>query len=260
MADAGDGELGNALEETVRVPPMTRGEKFAFWAMPFCLALMAVPLLAADAYGLIIVAVAFWPNSHWYLQHPDRLKMVLEDVLGINAYAFVLVGALLVYPAFFFRKMLRRKKETGSVLPQGEELAARRRKWKNPSWRMKAWPPGFFALIASGWTYKCITAPHRLPLAVWSFPALAWVIVILVAIDCFFPRTGRLWTGICDSVAFGSLAAIYLIGAPHALRRQAAFWIFPILTGGFAIVLAFWVIRDWKRRRASALGVSAGIS
>ena len=252
MADLQDGDAESALGEVERVPPMTLEEKFALLTTPVCLAAGGLAVIAVNAFVLAKVLAAFLPNFRWYAHHLDHLKMVVVAVLAVVAPAVVISGGLLVYPALVFRKMLRRKKETGSLLPQGEELAARRRKWKHPSWRLKVWPPSFFALIAGGWTYELSTAPHRLPLAAWSFPALAWVIVILVAIDCFFPRPDRLWTGICDSVAFGSLAAVYLIGAPHGLRRNAEYWIFPVLTGSIAILCAFWVIRDWRRGRAGA--------
>jgi hypothetical protein len=259
MAEPGDGGTENALDEVERVSPMTSGERFLFWCMPSSLALCGASLLAVGAFVWVRISIALLVSFQKYLNHPERLKALAQDLMAaaiMEAFAVALAAIFLFYPALVLRKMLRRKRETGSVLPQGEELAARRRKWKNPSWWTKTWVPGFFALIASGWTYKCITAPHRLPLAVWSFPALAWVIVVMVAIDCFFPRPDRIWTGICDSVAFGALAAVYLIGAPHAMMRKTTFWIFPFLTGGIAIVLAFWVIRDWSRRRGRAPAAS----
>ena len=251
MADAGDGELGNALHETERVPPMTRGEKSAFWAMPASLTLLVVPLLAVTAYGLIKVSLAFWPNSHWYFRHPDRLKMVLAAVLEINAYTFVLVGALLVYPAFFFRKMLRRKRETGSVLPQGEELAARRRKSKSrPLWKKLA-AVGFFVLIAVGVTHSLMTSPHRHVLINWSFPALFWLIAVLVAVDAFFPSPDRVWTGIAAIAAFGLLAVLAVAGNVRARTFGIGYWIFPLLMASFSAGLGIDLIRDAKRKHAA---------
>jgi hypothetical protein len=160
--------------------------------------------------------------------------------------------------------MVHRKRVTGSSFPSGAELAAFRLRWKNPSWWKRAYPPGFFSLLATGWTYAVITTPHRLPLFIWSFPALMWVIAIMVAIDCFFPRRGRLWTGVCIGAAFGSLAAVYLIGAPHALmvgashalKREVEYWIFPLLTGSIAVCVAISVIRDWRRRSGTASSAS----
>ncbi len=240
------------------VPGMTPWEKFVFLFWPAWLTLLAVPLLAVMAFGLIKIAAAFLPNFHWYVHHPDRLKIALEAVLVILAYGILILGALLVYPALVFRKMIRRRKETGSVLPQGEELAARRWKKKNPSRWTRAWIPGFFALVAGGWTYEFALAPHRLRLILWAFPALMWVIATMAAMDCFFPRRERLWTGVCASGAFALLAAVYLVAAPHVLQRQASYWIFPFLTGSIGIVLAILIIRDWRRERGRASVAGAG--
>jgi hypothetical protein len=240
------------------VPGMTFLEKFAFLAIPVCLALCGLGNLAATAFGLVKVTAALLHHFHQDLRHPHQFKVVLEALLVILAYAIAISGALLVYPAMVLRSMLRRRRETGSLLPQGEELLERRWKRKNPSWWMRLLVPGFFALIATGWTYGTITERHRLALVVWSFPALMWVVAIIAAIDCYYPRRDRLWTGVCVSGAFGSLAAAYLVAAPHALRWQIEYWIFPVLTASIAIFAAVSVIRSWRRARAAALAASAG--
>jgi hypothetical protein len=256
MDDFANGMKENAPNEAKRVPPMTLEEKFAFLAMPVCLAVCSAGLLVVTALGLAKVALALLHHFHWYLHHLDRVKMALGAVLVVLAYTAPVFGASAVYPALFFLKMVRRKRETGSLLPQGDELVERRWKRKNPSWWMRLLVPGFFALIATGWTYGTITERHRLPLVVWSFPALMWFVAVIAAIDCLFPERDRLWTGVCVSVAFGSLAAAYLIAAPHALKWQIEYWIFPVLTGSLAIFAAVSVIRDWARIRESASAAS----
>jgi hypothetical protein len=224
MADPGNGGADNALDEVERLPPMAFGEKFLFLAFPAWVTIVGMPFFLSAYFSIRIPILLFL--------HPPPYKYIkqLEPTLVYLFVSTLVFAAILLYPVSVIRRMVRRKRATGSTFPSGEELAAIRLRWKNPSWWKRAYPPGFFALIATGWTYTMATAPHRLPLAAWSFPALAWIIVIMVAIDCFFPRPGRLWTGICTSGAFGSLAAVYLIGAPHGLRRQAEYWIFPIFT------------------------------
>ncbi len=239
------------------VPGMTRWERFVLCLWPAWLALLAIPLLAVTAFGLIKINIAFWPNSHWYFHHRDRLKMVMETVLAVLAYTAVILGALLVYPALFFRRMLRRKKETGSVFPQGEELAAHRRKRKTPSLWTKTWVVGVFALIAAGWTHVMIrNAPHHHFVLAWSFPALMWVVAIMVAIDAFFPRRERLWTGVIFAAAFGALTVFYVIAQRHISERRTDLWFFPILWGSIAIAAAIAVIGDWRQKRGRASGAN----
>jgi hypothetical protein len=249
MADPGNGGTDNALSEAERLPPMAFGEKFLFLAFPAWVAIVGMPFFLS-AYFSIRIPILLLLHPHYkYIKQAEPMLVYLF----VSTLVF---GAILIYPVSVIRRMIRRKRATGSSFPSGEELAAFRLRWNNPSRWKRAYPPGIFALFACGWTYTVIRAPHRLPLFMWSFPALAWIIVTMVAIDCFFPRRERQWTGICTSVAFGSLAVVYLIGAPHVLRRQAEYWIFPLLTGSTAVCLAISVIRDWKRRSGTASAAS----
>lgn len=253
MADPGNGGTDSALNEAERLPPMAFGGKFLFLAFPAWVAIVGTPFFVS-AYFSIRIPILLLLHPHY---------KYIKQVEPTLVYLFVLTlvfGAILVYPLSVIRRMVRRKRVTGSSFPSGAELAAFRLRWKNPSRWKRAYPPGFFSLLATGWTYALITSPHRhrLPLFIWSFPALMSVIAIIAAIDCFFPRRERLWTGVCMGAAFGSLAAVYLVGAPHALRREAEYWIFPLLAGSIAVYVAISVIREWKRGRVGASPERAG--
>jgi hypothetical protein len=231
---------------------MAFGEKFLFLAFPAWVTIVGTPFFVSAYFSIRIPILLFLHPHYKYIKQ-------VEPTLIYLFVSTLVFGAILVYPVSVIRRMVRRKRVTGSSFPSGEELAAFRFRWKNPSWWRRAIAPGFFAVIATGWTYAVIASPHRHPLPplIWSFPALMWAIAITAAIDSFFPRRGRLWTGVCSGAAFGSLAAVYLVGAPHALKREVEYWIFPLLTGSIAVYVAISVIRDWRRRSGTASAASA---
>lgn len=249
MADPGNGRAENALIEVARVPPISFWEKAAFLGLPAAVALWAAPWL-----GLVVLLIG---QSIFLLLHLDLIRQYVSSLASLLA-TILVISAFLAYPVSVFRKMARRKRVTGSSFPSGEQLVAFRIRMKKPSMWRRALVPGFFALVATAWTREMVqTAPHHHFVLAWSFPALMWLIAFLFAVEILLPRPERLWVAIGISGAFATLAAVYVVAAPHALRWRIGFWVFPLLTGGIAIAVAILMIRDWRQRRGRALAASA---
>jgi hypothetical protein len=243
-----------ALGPSTRVPPMTLWEKLAFWAVPSWLAVCGTELLAVAIFCLGKIGIVLLFNFHKYLHHPDRLQVLghmLTVAAIIAAVTVALSGVFLVYPAFVWRKMFRRRKETGSLLPQGEELAMRRWKKKNPSLLVRLSMIGFFTLIALGVTHSLMISPHRHVLINWGYPVLLWLIAAIVAIESLFPAPDRAWTGFTGAAAFGLLAILGVTGTVHARAWGIMNWLFPLLMASFCAGLTVQSIRALRRRRAT---------
>jgi hypothetical protein len=241
MADPGDGSTENALNEVERVSPMTLREKCDFLIFPLWLATIGTALLPTAA-ALIALSVLV-------VIHPPLIRQY-ASVLALYSAMLLIFAAILIHPVSVARKMILRRRTSGSFFPSGEELAAFRLRNQNRPSFQRIFVVGFFGLIAVAWTHEMIrTAPHHHFVIAWSFPAMMWVISIMAAVDCFRPRPERLWTGICVSGAFGTLAILYVIAALHIPERRNEFWVFPLLWGSLAVFVAILEIRRWKRRR-----------
>ncbi len=226
---------------------MTRWEKCEFLIFPVSWsALAGVPFLVSALF-LIAFAVSMLVHFQEIIHHPDRLKN-LEPSLVFLAALLVVSGALLIYPVSAFRKMFRRKKESGSIFPCDEELAARRyREYHPPMW-LRILCILFFSLIAVGATGSLITSSDRLVLAAWSWPALFWLVAIMVAVDAVWPRPGRQWTGFVASGAFSLLAVLTTVLITRHGKYSTSDLFFPLLMAFSSLFFAVVSVHEGKKK------------
>ncbi|HTW82252.1 MAG TPA: hypothetical protein VME23_22085 [Terracidiphilus sp.] len=247
MSESANREQELGLRETDPVARMTRWEKCGFWIPPVCWGLCAVVPFFVSASFLMAFAVSLLIHFQGIIHHPDWLKNIGPS-MAFLAGMLVISGALLVYPVSAFRKMARRKKESGSIYPSGEELIARRNRWEHPPAWLRIVVVLFFCLVAFAATHAVWADPGRYLLLNLDFPALFWLIAIMVAIDVFWPRVGRQWTGFVASGAFGLLAIIGTVAVIRHGNHKASDWGFPLLMASFAVFLAVASVHEGRKK------------
>jgi hypothetical protein len=237
MAEAENGGPERALDTVERVEPMTGWGKAGFLYLPTIWALIAGAHLIVFASFLLALVVVLFLHPH--------LKGFAPSIVFL-AGGCVIFGAILIYPIHFFRKMRVRKRETGSIFPSGEELAAiRYRRQHAPAW-VRTCVLLFFCLIAFGATHALWSSPHRQILVNWSIPALFWLIAIMVAIDAFMPLPGRQWTGFAASGAFGTMAILTVAAIIHHGDCKISDSVFPVLMAALSIACAIISVREGR--------------
>jgi hypothetical protein len=242
-----NGDQNQRLHETVVIATMTRWEKFEFWLFPVGWAFSAGLLFLISALLLLGYSVAALLHLQAIGHHPGALKN-LGLTLAILVPVLAISGALLIYPVKVFRKMARRKKESGSPYPGGGELIARRNRWEHPPVWLRIVVILFFSLIAFGITYSLWVSPDRRVLAYWSWPALFWLVAIMVAVDAIWPRPGRLWTGSVASIAFGLLAVLAVVVIVRHGNYKASDSFFPLLFAFCSVFLAVATAHEGKKK------------
>jgi len=81
-----------------------------------------------------------------------------------------------------------------------------------------------------------------------GFPALFWLVAVIVAFDLFWPQPGRQWTGFMVSGAFGILAIIGVVAIVRHGNHIASECVFPLLMVSLSIGLAVASVREGKRK------------
>ena len=247
MAEAESDCPEQALNDVERVPSMTFWEKVGFSWFPSLWALIAAPLLLLFAFYFFTLALAL-------LRHPHLFKQGGASWLLFLAASCIVLGAILVYPVRFFRRMWIRKRKTRSLFPSGEDLLAFRfrreyRREHPPVW-MRVYVFSFSCLIAFGVTRSVIMNPPGRAFVAWGVPALFWLIAIVGTVDSVWPRRSRLWTGFVLSGSLGVLAILTVIAVIRYGDHKAYDWFFPLVfalpSGFFAVA----TVRDGKKRSA----------
>ena len=246
MAEAENDGPKPALNDIEPVPSMTFWEKVGFLWFPTYLTLVAAPFFLIAAFLLAGFTVVFVLHPHLFKQEQGA-----HSLLWLAAGCAVF-GAMLVYPARFFRKMRKRKRETGSLFPSGEELAALWFRKEHPPVWMRILVPLLFSLPAFGITYEMMVTPGHRALAAWGITGLFWLIAIAVAVDAFWPRKERLWTWFVASGALGALAIMFAVVDRRQGYHGALAWIAPILFASLSVLAAVTTIRDAKKRMRGA--------
>lgn len=247
MSQDANSEQEQNLREIDSVARMTRWEKFEFWLPPTCWGFCAgVPFLVSSSF-LIAFSLSLLIHLQGYIHHPEWLKNLGPSLVFLTA-MLAFSGALLIYPASVFRKMARRKKESGSLYPSGEELVARRHRWEHPSAWLKIAVVLFFCLIAFAASHAVWTDPGRYLLLNLGFPALFWLIAIIVVFDVFWPRPGRRWTGFVASGAFALLAIIGVAAVIRHGNHTASEWGFPLSMALFSIFCVVASVHEGKKK------------
>lgn len=222
---------------------MTIGERFNLFQFPAIVAAIALPLLAIAAYGLATLSIALFDRPQYLRQGISWMLF-----LAANCLAF---GLLLVYPAHFFRTMRNRKEKTGSYLPTGEELIAFRRRKKTLSVSMRVLTGSCFSLIAFGITYKTFATAGHHSFAAWCVVFLFWLIALVFAVEAFWLRPERLWTGVLGAGAFGCLAVLTTAEIIRSGNPKSFAWLVPLFFGSFSASLAMITFRTFAKRERS---------
>jgi len=243
MSESANREQELGLRETDPVARMTRWEKCGFWIPPVCWGLCAVMPFLLSALSLIAFSVSLVIRLQGVIRDPELLKN-----LGPTIVLLVIPGAVLMYPVSVFRKMARRKKETGSIYPSGEELIARRNRWEHPPAWLRIAVVLFFCLIAFAATHSLWVSPDRRVSVYWGFPALFWLVAVIVIVDVVWPRPGRQWTGFLISGVFGLMAIMAVVLIVHRGKYTSSDWGFPLLMASFAVLFAVASVHEGKKK------------
>lgn len=246
-----DSEHDQRLREIDACARMTRWEKFEFWFSPvFWTSSMGVLFLvcALCAAGTVVIVLFHLQIA---IHHPDRLKYVWT-YLAYLAAPLAISGAVLIYPVSVFRKMARRKKETGSPYPSGEELIAHRYRSEHPAVWSRVAIVLFFSLIAFAVTRSLWASPDRWALTYWIWPDLLWLVAIMVSVEAISPRPGRQWTGFVASSALGLEAILAVIAILRHNKHTATSWGFAFLMALFFVVFAVATIQEGKKKARNA--------
>jgi hypothetical protein len=142
---------------------MSLEEAVFFWATPLLLAWGA--FVAAFSSALVV----------FVLVARARGVAAYGGGLGRDAWIlwfFPIVAAMLLYVlSSIFRKTLRRKRQTGSLLPAGEELKAVRLRRRQ---RERIWVPAVCFLFSIAFTMGAIKAHFQTGAGTWT----AWTLLI----------------------------------------------------------------------------------
>jgi hypothetical protein len=241
MAEGESARSQQALDDIEHISPMTLWEKVGFSFLPILLTSF-----------MPIAALFFFAFTFAFLLHPHSLFNQGASLLGFIAFSWVVFGAILVYPVWFFRKMLTRKRETGILFLGGEELVAFRYSRKHPPAWMRIWIALLFSLPAFGVTYRMMVTPHHQILAAWSVAGLFWLIAIAATIDMSRPRSERRWTGFVVSGAFGALAVMAAVAIIRDGGHKALDFFFPLLFASLSGFFAVVTVCDGRKKSADA--------
>jgi hypothetical protein len=249
-------EQEQSLREIDGVAKMTRWEKCGFWYFPVFWALSAGTLFLVLALIFVGYLLILLLHFRTIIHHPGGLKD-WGSALALVAGLLLISGAVLIYPVSVFRKMPRRKKQTGSPYPSGEELIARRYRDEHPPVWRRILVILFFSWIALGATHSIWASRDRRVLAAWSVPGTFWLLAIMAAVDSAWPKPGRKWTGFVVSGALGLTAILATVAIVRHGQYIASNWLFPLLMAfgcvGFAVV----TVREGKKKtRPSSPSVS----
>lgn len=230
------------------VATMTRWEKCEFLFVPVSLATLGGFELLVLAFCLIKLSLTVLFNFQTVIHHLDRLKQLGPSVAIIIGSLLTISGVLLISPALAFRKMIRRKKQSGSFYPNGEELLARRYRAEHPPSWLRAAVVLFVSLIAFGATHSLWVSTYRRVPIVWSWPGLLWLVAIMAAVDAIRPRPGRLWTGTVVSGAFTLETILAVVLIVHHGKYTASDWGFPLLMAFCSVLSAVVTVREGKKK------------
>ena len=247
MSEGANNEQEQNLREIDGVAKMTRWEKFEFWFSPVFWATSMGALFLVSAFCVVGTVVIVLFHFQIAIHHPDRLKYI-GTYLAYLAAALAISGAVLLYPIKVFRKMARRKKESGSLCPSGEELAARRYRQEHPSVWLRIPVVLFFCLIAFAATHSLWISPDRQVFFAWGIPALVWLVAFMAVVDAISPRPGRQWTGFVVSGAFGLIAVLAGALIFHRGKYSPSDSFFPLLMAFLSLLSSIISVHEGKKK------------
>jgi hypothetical protein len=252
MSEVANSEQEQSSHEIDSVARMTRWEKCEFLFLPVSLAALAGFELLVLAFCLIKLSLTVLFNFQTVIHHLDRLKQLGPSLAIVIGSLLAISGVLLIHPALVLRKMVRRKKQSGRYCPNGEELLARKYRSDHlPLW-LRVVVPLFFSLIAIAVTHSLWVSPEGRVRADWIWPALLWLVAIIVAVEAISSRPGRQWTGFVASSALGLEAILAVVAIFHQSRHTASGWGFPLLMALFSVIFAVATVQEGKKKVRNA--------
>jgi len=194
------------LNQPTNCIKMSLEKRFYFWfkyaAVAFLGAFSIPPLF------YLVVKAAILGRLGWFVHQQVFLFLVLQAMF---------IGLLI---AFLVRRLIRRKRKTGSYQPTGEALEARRRRKRLFE---KVLVVAFFYFLAIGFTVGALQA-HHYRVSVCAFIVVIWLIAICFTVLALLPsKPSRL-----DDVVAGLLCLAGIFSAYQAITIQhdRGHWLF----------------------------------